>query len=161
MTGSTPTNFLNSSLALSFKETPPIHLIICCVFMFIKYKHSVCWWKLAISAGCLSSACQYQYKLRKPTRDKLLMMCLMNRFSRLQTTQPTSGVAVTAVTNCCANCVEPLFWQDGYADSLDGWRCSSQNRMKSRLIHVRHLQTNESGFAISAINIYMLGRRYP
>ena len=25
----------------------------------------------------------------------------------LQTTQPTSGGAVTAVTNCCANCVEP------------------------------------------------------
>ena len=30
----------------------------------------------------------------------------MKRFSRLQTTQPTSGGAVTAVTNCCANCVE-------------------------------------------------------
>ena len=30
----------------------------------------------------------------------------MKRFSRLQTTQPTSGEAVTAVTNCCANCVE-------------------------------------------------------
>ena len=27
---------------------------------------------------------------------------------RLQTTQPTSGGAVTAVTNCCANCVEPF-----------------------------------------------------
>ena len=26
---------------------------------------------------------------------------------RLQTTRPTSGGAVTAVTNCCANCVEP------------------------------------------------------
>ena len=25
---------------------------------------------------------------------------------RLQTTQPTSGGVVTAVTNCCANCVE-------------------------------------------------------
>ena len=25
----------------------------------------------------------------------------------LQTTQPTSGGAVTAVTNCCANCAEP------------------------------------------------------
>ena len=25
----------------------------------------------------------------------------------LQMTQPTSGGAVTAVTNCCANCVEP------------------------------------------------------
>ena len=26
---------------------------------------------------------------------------------RLQTTQPTSGGAVTAAKNCCANCVEP------------------------------------------------------
>ena len=25
---------------------------------------------------------------------------------RFQTTQPTSGGAVTTVTNCCANCVE-------------------------------------------------------
>ena len=31
----------------------------------------------------------------------------MKRFSRLQTTHPTSGGAVTAVINCCANCVEP------------------------------------------------------
>ena len=31
----------------------------------------------------------------------------MKRFSRLQTTQPTCGGAVTAVINCCANCVEP------------------------------------------------------
>ena len=31
----------------------------------------------------------------------------MKRFSRLQTTQPTRGGAVTAVINCCANCVEP------------------------------------------------------
>ena len=46
----------------------------------------------------------------------------------LQTTQPTSGGAVTAVTNCCANCVEPsrpsnggpiyrFFWASGPA----GW----------------------------------------
>ena len=26
--------------------------------------------------------------------------------ARLQTTQPTGGGAITAVTNCCANCVE-------------------------------------------------------
>ena len=53
------------------------------------------------------------------------------------TTQPTSGGAVTAVTNCCANCVDRspsqqygadlrLFRQAGHADPLDGWRCSSQ-----------------------------------
>ena len=27
--------------------------------------------------------------------------------NRLQTTQPTSGGAVTVVSSCCANCVEP------------------------------------------------------
>ena len=32
---------------------------------------------------------------------------LMNKPTWLQTTQPTSGVAVTVVSNCCANCVEP------------------------------------------------------
>ena len=49
----------------------------------------------------------------------------------IQTTQPTNGGAVTAVTNCCANCVEPFRpqqWepdfpfsgQAGQADPLDG-----------------------------------------
>ena len=61
---------------------------------------------------------------------------------RLQTTQPTSGGAVTAVTNYCANCVKhsrpqqwgpdlpdlPFLGQAVHADPLDGWRCSSQNR---------------------------------
>ena len=72
--GSTPTNSLNSSLVLlSFMETPHIHLIICCIFVFLKYTHSVCWCTLAFSAGGLSSACQYQSNLRKLTRGKLLM----------------------------------------------------------------------------------------
>ena len=54
---------------------------------------------------------------------------------RLQTTQPTSGVAVTADTNCYAHCVEPSapsngvpiyhFWATGHVDPLDGWRCST------------------------------------
>ena len=55
---------------------------------------------------------------------------------RLHTTQPTHGRAVTAVTYCCANCVEPsrpqqlapdlpFFWQSGHADPLNGWRCFS------------------------------------
>ena len=30
-----------------------------------------------------------------------------------------------------------LFGQAGHADLLDGWRCSSQKRVISRLIHVR------------------------
>ena len=54
---------------------------------------------------------------------------------RLQTTQPTSGGAVTVVSSCCANCVEParlwgpdlpFFGHAGHADPLDGWRCCSQ-----------------------------------
>ena len=47
-----------------------------------------------------------------------------------------------------------FFWQAGHVDTLDGWRCSS-------LIQFRQLRTNESGFAISALNKYMLGSRYP
>ena len=39
--------------------------------------------------------------------------CMMTCRGWFQTTQPTSGRAVTAVTNCCANCVEssrPQHW---------------------------------------------------
>ena len=69
--GSTPTNSLNSShVPLPFMETPHIHLIICCIFVFLQYTHSVCWWRLAISAGRFSSACQYQSNLRKRTGGK-------------------------------------------------------------------------------------------
>ena len=40
---STPTNSLNSPLVLlSFMETSHIYLIICCIFVFLKYTHSVC-----------------------------------------------------------------------------------------------------------------------
>ena len=52
-------------------------------------------------------------------------------FTWLQTTQPTSGGAVTADSTCCANCVEPprpqpwgarftVFGHAGHADPLDG-----------------------------------------
>ena len=69
---------------------------------------------------------------------------------RLQTTQPTSGGAVTADSSCCAICVEPprpqqwgpdlqFFGHAGHADPLDGWRCSSQKRVMSRPIQVRQL----------------------
>ena len=89
-----------------------------------------------------------------------------------QTTQPTSGGAVTANSNCCANCVEPprpqqggpdlpFFWHAGHADPLDGWRCCSQKRVMSRPIQVRQLKTRKSGFVISAINKYMSESRYP
>ena len=64
--GSTPTNSLNSSLViLSFMETPHIHLIICFIFVFRKYTHYVCWWRLAFPAGGLSYACQYQSNIRR------------------------------------------------------------------------------------------------
>ena len=57
-------------------------------------------------------------------------------------TQPTSGGAVTVVSSCCANCVEPprprftVFGHAGHADPLDGWRCCSQKRVMSRPIQV-------------------------
>ena len=68
----------------------------------------------------------------------------------LQTTQPTSGGAVTVDSSCCANCVEPprpqqwgpdlpFFGHAGHADPLDGWRCCSQKRVMSRPIQVRQL----------------------
>ena len=97
---------------------------------------------------------------------------ISNKCDELQMTQPTRGGAVTTVTNGYANCVEPsctqqwgpdlpFFGQAGHADRLDGWRCFSQKRVMSRLILVRQHHTNESGFAISALNKYMLGSRYP
>ena len=54
----------------------------------------------------------------------------------LITTQLASGGTVTAVTNCCANCVEisrshqwvldlPLFVHAGHGGPQDGWRCYS------------------------------------
>ena len=68
----------------------------------------------------------------------------------LQTTQPTSGGAVTEVSSYCANCVEPprpqqwgpdlpFLGHAGHADPLDGWRCCSQKRVMSRPIQVRQL----------------------
>ena len=66
----------------------------------------------------------------------------MKRWEALQTTQPTSGGAVTVVSSCCANCVEPPRPQQwgpdlpffGHADPLDGWCCCSQKLVMSRPI---------------------------
>ena len=66
-----------------------------------------------------------------------VLMTVQTNVLRLQTTQPTSGGAVTADKNCCANCVEPSRPQQwgpdlpfighaGHADPLDGWRCCSE-----------------------------------
>ena len=66
----------------------------------------------------------------------------MNLYFRLQTTQSTRGGAVTAVSQAtvCQTAVQmmspppvcwgwdpdlPFFVQDGHADRLDGWHCSS------------------------------------
>ena len=68
----------------------------------------------------------------------------------LQTTQPTSGGAVTADSSCCANCVKlsrpqqwgsdlPFFGHAGHVDPLDGWGCCSQKQVMSRPIQVRQL----------------------
>ena len=94
----------------------------------------------------------------------------MKRFSRLQTTQPTSGGAVTAVINCCANCVEQ------HPPSLPtrpptyrfltrrpcGWLALILTKVGGVETNPGLItQTNMSVFAISAINKYMLGGRYP
>ena len=42
---------------------------------------------------------------------------------QFQTTQPTSGGAVTTVTNCCANCVEPPRPQQWGPDLPFFWAC--------------------------------------
>ena len=87
--------------------------------------------------------------VRKGVRKGVRMGVRMG-VRRLQTTQPTSGGAVTVVSSCCANCVEPprpqqwgpdlpFFGHAGHADPLDGWRCCSQKRVMSRPIQVRQL----------------------
>ena len=70
---------------------------------------------------------------------------------------PTALYVISSVSLCSYQDVpaKAFFGQAGHADPLDGWRCSSQNRVMSGLIQVRQLQTNESGFVISAINKYM------
>ena len=53
----------------------------------------------------------------------------------LQTTQPTSGGAVTEDSSCCAKLCRTshrFFAPTGHADTLDGWRCCSQKRVMSR-----------------------------
>ena len=45
-------------------------------------------------------------KMKLATHNNLLTTMVMIQI-RLQTTQPTSGGAVTADSSCCANCVEP------------------------------------------------------
>ena len=71
-------------------------------------------------------------------------------FPWLQTTQPTSGGAVTADSKLlCKLCLTspppamgsdlPFFGHASNADLLDGWRCCSQKRVMSRPSQVRQL----------------------
>ena len=92
----------------------------------------------------------------------------MKRFSRLKTTQPTNGGAVTAVTNCCEKCVKlsppsnggPIYWF--LARRPCGWLALLLTKVGDVETNPGPItQTNESGFVISAINKYMLGSRYP
>ena len=80
----------------------------------------------------------------------------------LQSTQPKSGGAVTAVSNGCANCVKSSRYQQWVPDLafFDGWHCFSEKRVMSRQIQVRQPHTNKSGFAKSVINKYMVGSPY-
>ena len=61
----------------------------------------------------------------------IVSKALLISSTRLQTTQPTRGGAVTADSSCCVNCVElsrpqkwgndlPCFGHAGHADPLDG-----------------------------------------
>ena len=65
----------------------------------------------------------------------------------LQTTQPTSGGAVTVNSSYCVNCVEPprpqqwrpdlpFFGHAGHADPLDGWRCCSQTTTLNKKVWI-------------------------
>ena len=65
--------------------------------------------------------------------------------NRLQTAQPTSGGAVTALTNCCANCVETSRPQQWGPDLP----CFGQAAMRTRwmagtaLIKANDVETNQ------------------
>ena len=66
---------------------------------------------------------------------------IKQRGVRLKMTRPTCGGVVRVVINCCVNCVEisrPLQWEPDLTYT-----------------------PNKSGFAISVINKYTVGSRYP
>ena len=90
----------------------------------------------------------------------------MKRFSRLQTTQPTSGGSVTAVTNCCENCVKPSRPKQWGPDILGFDKAAIRALLISKVGDIETnpgpiTQTNGSRFVVSAINKYMLESRYP
>ena len=58
------------------------------------------------------------------------------------TTQPTSGVAVTAVANCCANCVEPSRNGDPIYRFWASQPCGHAGRLALLLTKVGDVETN-------------------
>ena len=134
--GSTPNN--SSLVLLCFMETPHIHLIICCIFVFSKYTHSVCWWRLAISTGGLSSSCQYESNLRKLTRGKPadeahiynshFRLWLSNAFttwrpSARNTTNGTRSNSTERTSRVASNGIIFLAFELCWSRGPDGIRC--------------------------------------
>ena len=91
--------------SIPFIKLLSVHDIqLCCIFRFSKYTHCVCWWKQAISAGGLLSACQFQYCPRKLTRAKLMIKHIVYNSSHLRMwlseALMTSSACPENTTNC-------------------------------------------------------------
>ena len=113
-----------------------------CIVNVVRVNERIMYVKLVIGKQIINIVSAYAPQVGLSAEEK------DDFWDRLQTTQPTSGGAVTADKNCCANCVEPsrpqqwgpdlpFFGHAGHADPLDGWRCCSQKRVMSRPIQVR------------------------
>ena len=64
------------------------------------------------------------------------------RHPRLQTTQPTSGGAVTADSGCCANCVKPPRPQQWGPDLPFFWACGPAGWLALLLTKAGDVETN-------------------
>ena len=108
--------------------------------------------RLSLSLSSISLLYRCQFDFFRLMLERCCIESIVTYICKLmlQTTQHTSGGAVTADSSCCANCVEPphpqhwgpdlpFFGHAGHADPLDGWRCCSQKRVMSRPIQVRQL----------------------
>ena len=130
-------------LTLFYTFLPPNIMILLYIFGKIYIK----WWTCLLRYRDVTGS-----KLPR-TSEAGVASCtskMVSSLSWLQTTQPTSGGAVTSDSSCCVNCVEPprpqqwgsdlpFFGHAGHADLLDGWRCCSQKRVMSIPIQVRQL----------------------
>ena len=73
---------------------------------------------------------------RRSWMDQLTPFCW------LQTTQPTSGGAVTADSRCCANCVEPSRTQQWGPDLPFFWACEPAGCLALLLTKAGDVETN-------------------